>query len=275
MLLGLSLSPEGEFFQSLPLGLLILTAAVFSHISVNTLNEYYDFRSGLDIKTEKTAFSGGSGALPGNPEMAGMVFSVGLISLAITVAVGCYLALQHSMQIIPVGVLGIILILTYAQFLNRFPLLCLVAPGLGFGVLMVVGTFVIINRELAQLPWLISLIPFFLVNNLLLLNQYPDVDADRSVGRSTFPIAFGLRASNFIYAVFMLAAYALILIYQILDYIPQLSIIALLPIVFAIYAFYGAMKYRSSIGNFPRFLGANVAATNSTIFLLGFSIFMG
>ena len=273
--LGLSLIPEAELHQSLSVWMLILVGAGFAHISVNMLNEYFDFRSELDMKTEKTAFSGGSGALPGNPEMAGTVFFAGLISLAITVVIGGYLAMQHSMQLIPVGVLGIILILTYTQWLNRSPLLCLIAPGLGFGVLMVVGTFVIINREFAQLPWLISLIPFFLVNNLLLLNQYPDVDADRSIGRNTFPIAFGLRVSNFVYALFMLAAYALILIYQFLDYIPELSIIALLPIVFALYAFYGAMKYTTNIGKSPRFLGANVAATISTIFLLGFSIFMG
>ena len=43
--------------------------AVLAHISVSTLNEYLDFKSGLDLKTKKTKFSGGSGALPENPDI--------------------------------------------------------------------------------------------------------------------------------------------------------------------------------------------------------------
>lgn len=34
--------------------------------------------------------------------------------------------------------------------------------------------------------------PPFLVNNLLLINQFPDVDADRSIGRDNFPVAVTL-----------------------------------------------------------------------------------
>ena len=47
--------------------MLVLIGAVSAHISVNTFNEYFDFLSGLDAKTVKTPFSGGSGALVENP----------------------------------------------------------------------------------------------------------------------------------------------------------------------------------------------------------------
>jgi len=65
---------------------LLLFGALFAHISVNTFNEYYDFRSGLDIKTTKTPFSGGSGALVENPEAANTVFFVALIPITLQVA---------------------------------------------------------------------------------------------------------------------------------------------------------------------------------------------
>ncbi len=42
--------------------MLALLGAFLAHISVNTLNEYFDFKSGLDLETIKTPFSGGSGA---------------------------------------------------------------------------------------------------------------------------------------------------------------------------------------------------------------------
>jgi len=273
--LGLSTSLTIESPINLSLFFIILIGAISAHISVNTLNEYHDFKSRLDFKTKKTPFSGGSGALPDNPEMAGSIFIVGLVSLFVTVIIGIYLFLGHGMQILPIGIVGVALVITYTQWLNRFPFLCLMAPGLGFGVLMVVGTHVILKGEHSQLPWLISLIPFFLINNLLLLNQYPDVKADASVGRNTFPIVFDMKKSNFVYAFFMLAAYSLILFYIVKGDIPNLSIISLFPFVFSLFALIGAIKYTSKIGDFHQYMGANVAAAILTPLLLAISIVIG
>ncbi len=47
--------------------LLILLGALLMHVAVNGFNEYFDFRSGLDLMTRRTPFSGGSGALPAQP----------------------------------------------------------------------------------------------------------------------------------------------------------------------------------------------------------------
>jgi len=63
----------------------------------------------------------------------------------------------------------------------------LIAPGAGFGIVMVAGNFSVIAAY-DQLAYLTLLLPFCLSNNLLLLNQYPDIHADKNVGRRTFPI---------------------------------------------------------------------------------------
>ncbi len=273
--LGLSTSLAGQSQINYFLVLLVLIGAVSAHISVNTLNEYYDFKSGLDLKTKRTRFSGGSGTLPGNPGIAGSVLIIGLVSLMMTVIIGIYFVLERGIQIIPVGMVGVVLILTYTQWLNRSPFLCLVAPGLGFGVLMVVGTYMVLTGGHSHLPWLVSLVPFFLINNLLLLNQYPDIKADASVGRNTFPIAFGPKASNFVYAVFMMAAYVLILIFIVKGYIPNLGVIALGPMVLSLFSLVGAVKHASNIGEVPRYMGANVAAAILTPLLLGIAIVCG
>lgn len=161
LFLGLSTSFKAGAPANLSMFFLVLTGAIFSHISVNMLNEYYDFKSGLDLITKKTPFSGGSGALPDNPAMAELILIVGLISLLVPVILGIYLIIVSGMLILPIGIVGVALILTYTQWLNRLPFLCLIAPGLGFGVLMVVGTHVILRAEHSQLAWLVSLIPFF------------------------------------------------------------------------------------------------------------------
>lgn len=251
---------------------LVLIGAMFAHISVNMLNEYHDFKSGLDLKTEKTAFSGGSGALPAHPDMAGGVLTVGLLFLLLTILIGVYLVMLRGMQIMPIGLLGVVLIVAYTQWLNRLPLLCLLAPGLGLGVLMVVGTQVILTGEHSRLAWLVSLVPFLLVNNLLLLNQYPDIQADASAGRNTFPIAFGLKNSNGVFAVFSMAAYSLILFLIVQGHLPTLGIIVMLPLALSLFALIGAIKYEAKIGDFPRYMAANVAAALLTPLLLGISL---
>ena len=54
-----------------------------------------------------------------------------------------------------------------------------------------------------------------------------------------------------------------------------MSIIALIPITLSLFSLVGITKHKSNIGDFPKYLGANVAATLLTPFLLGLSILMG
>lgn len=273
--LGLSTSLAAQSSIDYFMLTLVLVGALAAHASVNTLNEYHDFKSGLDLKTDRTPFSGGSGALPDNPEMAGLVLTVGLLSLLVTVVIGLTLVVQRGMQILPIGLVGVLLVITYTQWLNRSPLLCLIAPGLGFGVLMVVGTHVVLTGEYSGLVWIVSLVPFFLINNLLLLNQYPDIEADASIGRKTLPVAFGAAASNVVYALFMVASSATILLLLVTGYLPNFGIIALLPIGFSLFALTGVMKYAANIGRHPRYLGANVVAAILTPLLLGIALVSG
>ena len=254
---------------------LIFIGAMSAHISVNMLNEYHDFKSGLDFKTIKTPFSGGSGALPNNPKGAKLVLLLGLLTLFITVAIGIYFISTIGAEILPIGLVGVVIIVTYTQWLNRMPRLCLISPGMGFGLLMVVGTHIVLTLDYSLLVWLVSLIPFFLINNLLLLNQYPDMQADASVGRKTFPLAFGIKRSNQVYGVFMLLTYSLILLYVLTGILPTIGYIALIPMPLSIFAWSGAIKHKENIGKYPSHLGANVATTIVTPLLLGLAILIG
>jgi len=255
--------------------LLVLLGALLAHISVNALNEYSDFKSGLDLATTRTPFSGGSGALPENPEMSVAVLAVGAVSLMVTLMIGGFFIWKFGTGILPIGIAGLILIVTYTDWINRYPFLCLIAPGIGFGFLMVVGTQFVLQGEYVPLSALVAVIPFFLVNNLLLLNQYPDIVADAGVGRNHFPIAYGVSRSNLAYALFALATTAIIIIYVLQGYLPATSFIALLPMPLAFFALYGAIKYRENIGSYPHYLGANVGVAVLAPLLLGVSIIIG
>lgn len=74
------------------------------------------------------------------------------------------------------------------------------------GPLMVLGGYFVLTGTINATILLISLVPFFLTNNLLLINQFPDITPDKSVGRNNFPIKYGINISLYVYFVFVLLA---------------------------------------------------------------------
>ena len=254
--------------------IIVFVGAVCAHISVNALNEYDDFKSGLDFHTRRTPFSGGSGTLPQRPHKAHVALITGVIALATTALIGIYFVFVRGPWILPLGVLGLITIAAYTKWLTRSPLLCLIAPGLGFGPLMVMGTHFALTGTYSWTAFTASLVPFFLVSDLLLLNQFPDVEADREIGRNHFPIMIGRKASVRIYSGFLVGAYLSIVLGYLAGVPPLGSLVALVSIVLAIATVRGAARYANDIPKLIPYMGRNVAINIVTPVLLAISLFV-
>jgi 1,4-dihydroxy-2-naphthoate octaprenyltransferase len=247
---------------------IVLLGGVMAHISVNALNEYMDFQSGLDFKTDRTPFSGGSGTLVMQPRLAPYALVIGVVSLLITLVSGLYLLLRVGWGLLPIGVIGILIIITYTRWINRNRLLVLLAPGLGFGPLMVIGTHYALTAEFSFSALLLSMVPFFLVNNLLLLNQLPDVEADRSVGRNNFAIAWSYSKSAGLFLAFSILAYGIVILGVMLDRLPWAALIGLATGGLAYQVYKGISTYRGEIRSLIPYLGKNVALTLITPLLI-------
>lgn len=202
---------SGAFVFDAALLAVLLAAAVLAHASVNLLNEYHDFKSGLDLLTTPTPFSGGSGALPANPSMVKWVGLAGGLTLAGTLLLGALLIWLKGWMLLPLGVIGILLVVAYTPLITRWPWLCLMAPGLGFGPVMVLGSYFVWLGELNWQGLAVSLVPFLLVNNLLLLNQFPDQQADKQVGRHNLLLHLGANAAAGVFVLFYTLAFLLVL----------------------------------------------------------------
>lgn len=212
--LGLALPPDQS--ASLPLGeaLLVLIGALAAHVAVNALNEHGDYRSGLDLRTRRTAFSGGSGTLVAHPHLLGRALLLGIGSLLTCVLIGLFFLLRQPQllaTLAPLGLTGLLLVIAYTPWLTRHPWLCLFAPGLGFA-LMVLGARLVVGGPLDSRDLLLTLVPLLLCNNLLLLSQFPDIDADRTVGRRTLPMHIGCARALYVALAHWLAAYGVLLV---------------------------------------------------------------
>ena len=254
---------------------LAFVGAVASHISVNALNEYHDFKSGLDFNTQPTPFSGGSGTLPKNPDKAYVALITGLISLVVIAIVGIYFLYVRGLWLLPVGLLGIVTIVSYTKWITRTPFLCLIAPGLGFGPLMVMGTDFALSGSYSWTSFVASLVPFFLVSDLLLLNQFPDVEADRGVGRHHFPIAIGREASVRLYVIFLVGAYLAIIFGYIIGNLPLTGFLALGSIIIAVPTVKGVARFANDVPRLIPYMGRNVVIIILTPVLLAIGLFIG
>lgn len=254
--------------------LLALLGAILSHVSVNAFNEYYDFKSGLDSKTQKTPFSGGSGTLQENPKAAKATLLTAWISFSLTLLIGIYFLAVRGMLILPLGILGLLLVYLYTTWITHYWVLTLIAPGLGFGTLWVMGTHFVLTGEYTATAFAASLIPFFLVNNLLLLNQFPDATADVTVGRRNLPIKIGNQASSRVYVLFLLLTYLSIIGGVVFHYLPTWALLGLVTLPLAFIAGKSAMKHANDIPKLMPALGQNVLINLLTPLLLAIGLWL-
>ena len=254
---------------------LTLAGALLAHTSVNVLNDYFDYRSGIDLAARRTPFSGGSGILPARLLKPRGVYLLGLGSLMGVGAIGIYFTIVHGWPILPLGILGMVVVYLYTTHITRSPLLCLIAPGLGFGPLMVAGTYFAQTGEYSVTPVVASLVPGFLVSNLLLLNQFPDVEADRAGGRCHIPISRGRSFSARVYAAFMAATYISLALGVGLRVLPVTALVGLATLPLGVKAVMGALKHHDDTERLIPFLGVNVQVILLTTFLTGVGILLG
>lgn len=251
---------------------LVLIGGIAAHAAVNAFNEYYDFRSGLDLHTDRTPFSGGSGTLPAHPDIAPLTFLFACACLVVACGVGLVFLLKRGTALLPIGLLGVAVVLAYTPWVTRHPAASLIAPGLGFGPLMVVGTHVALTGNYDSAAWFASAVPFFLANNLLLLNQFPDVEADRQAGRRHLPMLLGRPAAARVSVIVLNLAYLSLLVALALHTLPLASGLGLLTAPLAFLAGRKAIRHADDLAALMPALGLNVAVNLATPVLMGIGL---
>ena len=254
--------------------ILAFVGAVAAHISVNAFNEYFDFKSGLDLRTMPTPFSGGSGTLAAHPEAARTALITASAALAVTALIGIYFLTEWGYALLPLGLLGLILIVLYTPWMTRFPFLCLIAPGLGFGPMMTMGTDFALTGSYTWAAFIASLVPFFLLVNLLLLNQFPDVDADQAVGRRNYPMVVGRKNAAYIFALSMAGVYLALIVGWALDLLPAWALLGLGTLPLGVITSVGAYRYAENLEKLAPYMGFNVILNIVTPVLAAIGLFI-
>jgi 1,4-dihydroxy-2-naphthoate octaprenyltransferase len=222
--------------------LLATFGLILTHMSVNTLNDYFDYRSGIDKVTVPTPFSGGSGMIKAGLVTQREVLWIGIITLALAALIGLYFILTKGWLLLPLIIVAAACVVLYSPLIQKcyWPEW---SPFLGLGVLPVLGMYF---SQTGMYNWhavIASMPSGFLVHNLLLINEFPDIEADRVAHRKTLPITLGGRGAAIVYTVFTLMVYVWIIGAVIFKAMPVFTLLALLTLPIAIKAIRGSFHY--------------------------------
>lgn len=186
-----------------------LLGVVLVHASANVANDYFDYRSGNDALNEAylRPFSGGSRTVQEGLVTPGGLLALALACLALSGIPGLWLAWKAGPVVLAAGLAGAL-----TGWLYTAPPVRLMARGLGeltvaldFGVLPVVTAFYIQARAWSWTPLFLSVPLGLLIAAVLVINQFPDYEADRAVGKRNAVVRLGRRRAVYLFAFLALA----------------------------------------------------------------------
>lgn len=274
-LLGILLAVNQQI-QLAPLDvLLVMAGALLAHAAVNLINEYEDFHSGLDKITQRTPFSGGSGALPAEPAAAPAVLGAGVAALGGVVVIGGYFLLTRGWPVLAFGAAGLVLVVAYTRWITRSAWLCLMAPGLGFGFGVTLGGLVALGGRIDPGALVVAVVVGLLVSELLLLNQLPDCEADRQVGRRHLPILIGLHRAARLGNAMLLGSYAVVAVAVLAGELPMPTLLVGLTLPGALWLARQLPGAIDAGAGLEPLMGLNVVVLLGTLALLAAGLWLG
>jgi 1,4-dihydroxy-2-naphthoate octaprenyltransferase len=242
------------------------------HASVDLLNDFWDFKRGIDTSTTRTKMSGGTGVLPEGLLKPSSVYRAGITFLVIGSLIGGYFVITDG--IIIAVILGFAILSIYFYSTK------IVDSGLGEffvavkGSMIVIGTFFIQSGQISSESILAGIVVGSLSSLVLFIASFPDHDADKSKGRKTLVIAVGKQNASKLFWIFPLISYSAILVGVYANLFPLFSLISFCSLPLMIKSGLGLQKNYDSITELIPYMSSTLMFGRITgaLFVIGFLI---
>ena len=185
-------------FSAVP-AVVCMLFAVLAQISSNFGNEYYDFENGVDRKGREGFRRGVTEGEISPKAMKSATF----VTLSAAAVVGCMMTLFGPWWLLLVCALVVVAALAYSA--GPYPLshhgLCDVAVVLFFGIVPVTVTCYLQTGswECLGIALPASVATGLLAANVLVVNNYRDMEDDAAVGKRTTVVLFGRKVMGVVY----------------------------------------------------------------------------
>ena len=232
---------QGIFFPAY--SIIALLCSILIQIGTNFTNDLYDHLKGSDTKERKGPLRVLASGLISVKEMKWGIFLVFFTAFLL----GLYLVYSVGLVILWIGILSIIAGLAYTA--GPFPL---AYNGLGdlfvfifFGIVGTVGTYYLHAQQFTFLAFLISLPVGALITNILIVNNYRDIEEDKTAGKNTLAVLLGKEFSKYEYVFLILVSFFIPFLlhfkydFNIWIFLPYITLPIAITLVKMIYALTG------------------------------------
>ena len=239
---------------------LAMLGAIFVHIGTNLANDYFDHLSGCDkANPNPTPFSGGSRVIQEGLIAPKAILFVSLAAFVLGGAIGLYLNYLCGKNVILIlGIIGVFLGFFYTAKPLRigYGSFGELAVGAGFGPLMVMGAYYVQAQHLPFKVFLISIPVGLLIALVLFINEFPDYQADKSVGKRTIVVLLGKKNAVILYHFLLALVYLSVILLIAFKYVPRPGSLVILSAPLALKAF---LTSRNNFDKIYELLPANAA----------------
>jgi len=205
--------------------IMTMGGVVSLHASVDLLNDYWDFKRGIDTQTQRTKMSGGTGVLPEGLLQPNQVYRAGIAFLIIGALIGSYFVIIDGI------VIG--MILAFAVVSIYFYSTKIVDSGLAEifvaikGTMIVLGTYFIQTLEINLTTIMGGIFIGALSSLVLFITSFPDFEADKAKGRKTLVIFVGKQKATIVFWIFPIVVYSILISGIFYEIFPIYCIISL------------------------------------------------
>jgi 1,4-dihydroxy-2-naphthoate octaprenyltransferase len=232
---------------------LALIATVCVQAAANALNDVGDEQIGTDPRNTQRIYpyTGGSRFIQTGILSQATMAKLGITLIVVAALAGLALFAARGPLVIAFGVVGILLGVTYSLGPVKLASLGLgeATIAVAFGLLPVTGAAWLQGAPIDASLILFSIAIGGWVENILLINEVPDMEADGASGKRTFPVRFGLAATANLYLAVNIAAAVIVLLLTVNGDLPLLA--PLVPLGLLVLAFKAARGIRVGIADRP------------------------
>ena len=251
VILGAAVAWNRFYIFNLFLFLLTLLGAVLIHGGINLSNDYFDFKSGADQKNlHPTPFSGGSRVIQEGLLSSESIFKASVTLIFLGGLIGIYLNYAcGSNVILYIGLTGVFLgfFYTAAPLRLGYHGLGEAAVAIGFGPLIVLGSFFVQVRAISFAALFSSIPVAILIGLVLFINEFPDYDPDKRSHKRNLVVILGKEKAKYVYIVCLLLCYLIVVIGVGFKIIPFTTLIIFLTFPLAIKAILILLKQYDKI----------------------------
>jgi 1,4-dihydroxy-2-naphthoate octaprenyltransferase len=221
--------------------ILVVAGVTLHHMGLNMIDDVFDYLHAVDRSPgeDKNPYTGGSGVLTGGLLSTSQVLSASIFCYLIGIMITIYLTVMIGWPILIFAAIGI-----FSSVFYTVPPIRYGYRGFGelsllvnFGPVICLGAFYVQTGSIDWKPFIISLVPGFLMWSMIVINEIPDYEEDRQAGKLNLVVRLGRKTGVMLYVAGLVCAYTVILLSAFFRVTPFSVLLGLLTLPVAYNAF--------------------------------------